>query len=207
MTARSSGGYDDGYAVCPCFWGREPGTFVARLLAGLPDVAGLRVLDAGCGEGKNAHALATRAAKVTAVDCSALALRNARAIWPEDEIEWVQADVRHLVWPPQTFDLVIAYGLLHCLSTRSEIENVVWRLKEATRIGGRHVICAFNERRQELSAHPRFDPCLLSHGQYLALYRDWKIEEASDEDLYERHPHNKIPHVHSLTRMIVLKPA
>jgi 2-polyprenyl-3-methyl-5-hydroxy-6-metoxy-1,4-benzoquinol methylase len=168
--------------------------------------AGLSVLDAGCGEGKNAHALAARAAKVTAVDCSALALRNARAAWPEDQIKWVQADVRDLELPVQGFDLVIAYGLLHCLSNGSEIENVVLRLKETTRDGGRHVVCTFNARRQELAAHKGFEPCLMSHGDYLALYHDWTIEEASDEDLHETHPHNRIAHVHSLTRMIVLKP-
>jgi tellurite methyltransferase len=101
---------------------------------------------------------------------------------------------------------VIAYGLLHCLSNGSEIENVVSRLKEATRSGGRHVVCAFNARRQELVAHKGFKPCLMQHVNYLALYRDWTIEEASDEDLHEMHPHNRIAHVHSLTRMIVLKP-
>jgi tellurite methyltransferase len=207
MTARSGGGYDEGYAACPCFWGREPGTLIKRLLGDFSNVAGLRVLDAGCGEGKNAHAFAARAAKVTAVDCSALALRNARATWPEDQIEWVKADVRDLKWPLQAFDLIIAYGLLHCLSSRSEIANLVSHFKAATRAGGRNVVCAFNARRQELVAHPGFDPCLLAHSDYLTLYRDWTIEEASDEDLHEMHPHNKIAHVHSLTRMIVLKPA
>jgi tellurite methyltransferase len=206
MTANSNGGYNEGYAACPCFWGREPGTLIKRLLGKYSDVAGLSVLDAGCGEGKNAHSLAARAAKVMAVDCSALALRNARAAWPQDQIEWVQADVRDLQLPIQGFDLVIAYGLLHCLSNGSEIENVVLCLKEATRAGGRHVVCAFNARRQELVAHKGFEPCLMSHGDYLALYRDWTIEEASDEDLHEMHPHNRIAHVHSLTRMIVLKP-
>jgi tellurite methyltransferase len=207
MTATGGGGYDEGYAACPCFWGREPGTFIKRLLGGFSDVAGLRVLDAGCGEGKNAHAFAARSAMVTAVDCSALALRNARATWPEDQIKWVQADVRSLDWPPQAFDIVIAYGLLHCLSSRVEITSLVSRFKDATRSGGRHVVCAFNARRQDLVAHPGFNPCLLSHDDYVALYRDWIIEEASDEDLHEIHPHNKIAHVHSLTRMIVLKPA
>jgi tellurite methyltransferase len=205
MTATNNGGYDEGYAACSCFWGREPGTLIKRLL-GNSDIAGLRVLDAGCGEGKNAHALAARAAKVTAVDCSSLALRNARAAWPEEQINWVQADVRDVCWPLQAFDLVVAYGLLHCLSGRSEIENVVSRFKEATCSGGRHVVCAFNARRQDLIAHPGFEPCLLSHDDYLALYRDWTIEEVSDEDLHEMHPHNSIVHVHSLTRMIVHKP-
>jgi hypothetical protein len=30
------GGYDSGYSVCPCFWGSEPGSLVARLPGVLP---------------------------------------------------------------------------------------------------------------------------------------------------------------------------
>src|SRR5690242_16399740 len=65
------GPYDDRYARCPCFWGREPGSLIRRLEAHIPSFAGLTVLDAGCGEGKNAAYLSERGAVVHAVDCSA----------------------------------------------------------------------------------------------------------------------------------------
>lgn len=201
------GGYDEGYAACPCFWGREPGSLVRTLLARSPRVRGLAVLDAGCGEGKNAHAFASRGARVEAVDCSELALRNARSLWPGDGIAWRRADVRSLSWPVGTFDVVIAYGLLHCLGGPEQIAGVVAALKAVTRRGGRHVVCAFNARRQDLSAHPGFEPCLIPHGDFLGLYGDWHLEVASDEDLHETHPHNGIAHVHSLTRLIVRRPA
>jgi tellurite methyltransferase len=202
-----SGGYEEGYAACCCFWGRDPGSLVTRLLGKLPDVTAFHVLDAGCGEGKNAHAFAKRGAKVTAVDCSALALHNALIAWPGQAIEWVQADVRSLAWTSGEFDVVIVYGLLHCFQNYSEIETVVSRLQDSTRVGGRHVLCSFNARWQDLSAHKGFMPCLISHEAYLKLYSSWTIEEASDDDLHETHPHNCIQHVHSLTRLIARKPA
>jgi ubiquinone/menaquinone biosynthesis C-methylase UbiE len=202
----TAGGYDEGYSACSCFWGREPGRMVKRLLEAGPEVTGLRILDVGCGEGKNAHALASVGAQVTAVDCSALALRNARAAWPEDSVEWIEADVREARWPAESFDIVIAYGLLHCLLNRCDVKAVVSCLQTATQIGGRHVVCAFNSRRQELrGAHRGFEPCLLSHDDYLAFYAGWSVEQASDEDLQETHPHNRIAHVHSLTRIIARK--
>jgi len=105
------------------------------------------------------------------------------------------------------FDIVIAYGLLHCLRDFSEVKAVVSRLQSATRAGGQNVVCAFNNRRHDFSAHPGFDPCLLSHNAFLVLYQNWTVEAASDEDLYETHPHNGIPHFHSLTRLIARKPA
>ncbi len=207
MIKISNGGYDEGYAACPCFWGPELGSLVKVVLAGLPERVDFRVLDAGCGEGKNAAAFASRGARVSALDCSEFALCNARRAWPNESIEWVHGDVRSYNLPLDAFDIVIAYGLLHCLRDFSEVKAVVSRLQSATRAGGQNVVCAFNNRRHDFSAHPGFDPCLLSHNAFLVLYQNWTVEAASDEDLYETHPHNGIPHFHSLTRLIARKPA
>ena len=56
------GGYDSGYRACPCFWGSDPGSLVSRLATIVPSFTGLQVLDAGCGEGKNAIFLAGKGA-------------------------------------------------------------------------------------------------------------------------------------------------
>ena len=115
MIKNSNGGYDEGYAACPCFWGPELGSLVKLVLAKLPDMINFRVLDAGCGEGKNAIAFASRGARVSALDCSELALRNAQRAWPDKAVEWIHGDVRSYNLPLEAFDVVIAYGLLHCL--------------------------------------------------------------------------------------------
>ena len=70
-----NGGYDEGYKACPCFWGDKPASLVAELMA-THDVADWIVLDLGCGEGKNAAALARAGARVTAIDCSEVAVEN-----------------------------------------------------------------------------------------------------------------------------------
>jgi hypothetical protein len=103
------------------------------------------------------------------------------------------------------FDTVIAYGLFHCLSSTAEIIELHEILAAATKDGGHHVVCAFNSRNQDLAGHSDFKPCLASHAFYESQYEQWHIEEISDEDLFETHPHNGIPHVHSLTRMIARK--
>src|SRR5262245_50686885 len=179
------GGYDAGYAVSPCFWGRAPSSFVLRLVRILGSVKGLSVLDAGCGEGKNAHFLADQGARVTAVDCSELALSHARTTWELDGVEWLLADIRDMTWPACYFDLVIAYGVFHCLASEADVTKVVRRLQQATRPGGYHVLCTFNSRSQDLTAHPDFSPCLLDHWFYLDLYRTWSLIAATDEDLTE----------------------
>ena len=200
--------YDVGYASCPCFWGRRPGSLLSRLTRLLPSWFGLSVLDLGCGEGKNAAFVAQRGATVRAIDISVLALRNALAAWPTiANITWEHADIRHLQLEPNTYDVILAYGLLHCLGSESEVRRTVALIQSATIPRGFNVICAFNSRSQDLTAHPRFDPILLRHNHYVGFYDNWQLLHSTDSDLNEVHPHNGIRHTHSMTRLIARKPS
>jgi tellurite methyltransferase len=203
---RTGGGYDDGYSLCPCFWGTSPASMLLRLESIVGSLDGKRVLDVGCGEGKNAAFCAARGAAIVAIDISDIAIRRARSLWAGVEaIEWMVSDIRELEMADSEFDLVIAYGIFHCLPSEWEIRHTVDRLQGSTRVGGYHVVCAMNDRFQELGAHPDLEPCLIPHQLYLSFYQQWEIVSASDADLQETHPHNCIPHRHSMTRLIARK--
>lgn len=198
-----NGGYDDGYRQCPCFWGTEPGSFVRLLRDQYPTFEGLTVLDAGCGEGKNAAFMAAAGAVVDAVDVSSLAIENGRRYWAACAgITWKVGDVRQIEILQDHYDVAIAYGLLHCMSSVADVLDAIVRLQNATRVGGFNVVCAFNDRRQELHAHPGFSPSLLGHADYLRAYARWEVLKQSDSDLTERHPHNNVEHSHSMTRIL-----
>ena len=199
-----NGGYEAGYLACPCFWGRDPGRLVRHLSKYLADFRNIIVLDAGCGEGKNAAFLAKQGAHVRAVDVSEAAIRNGISVFDvrEGAIRWEIGDIRTIDLGGEEYDIVIAYGLLHCLPTESDLCKAVHKLQRATKVGGFNVVCALNSRYQELSAHPDLAPTLLAHEGFMALYAGWEILEASDTDLTETHPHNNISHTHSLTRML-----
>src|SRR6266849_156523 len=78
------GGYEDGYRACDCFWGRQPGSLIQKLLEYVFEPAGMTVLDTGCGEGRNAIYLARLGANVRAVDISSRrAIANAQRAWPD----------------------------------------------------------------------------------------------------------------------------
>jgi hypothetical protein len=68
------------------------------------------------------------------------------------------------------------------------------------------LVVAFNQRRQELHAHPGFTPTLMPDSFFAELYSDWNLVFHTDSDLHETHPHNGIPHTHSMTRIIARKP-
>ena len=200
------GGYESGYAACPCFWGESPGSLVRRFLDRGHDIGRLTVLDAGCGEGKNAFALAERGCVVDAIDCSARAVAVGMERFAHPAITWSVADIAD--WPLETkqYDMVVAYGLLHCLPSAETISMLVGRLQAATAPGGTHIICAFNNGPHDFSAHPGFTPTLLPHESYLGLYRGWQIVAEDSSILHETHPHNGVPHHHSMTRLIAEKP-
>ena len=200
------GGYDEGYRACSCFWGREPSSLVRELEKVLTSFEECSVLDVGCGEGKNAAYMAVRGARVLALDVSPLAVQNARRAWPDTPgIEWVCSDALVGDFGAEVFDVILAYGIFHCLQDQHEIQELHWRLSEATKVGGYHVVCTFNSRQQDLSAHPGFRPCLCEHSFYVDLYGNWELLVATDSDLAEVHPHNGILHTHSMTRLLARK--
>ena len=199
----SNGGYEDGYRACPCFWGDQPGSLVKSFLQHT-NVKGLKVLDIGCGEGKNAAAFASRGATVDAVDCSTLAIANGRRSFSKLKINWSIEDA--LAYEPEEkfYDCVVLYGLTHCLPDKKSIVELIERMIKATKPGGSHILVAFNDRDQNFEfAHPGFQPTLLPHNEYVSLYRQQEIVNVSDSILQEVHPHNGIPHHHSMTRMTV----
>ena len=86
----------DGFAEWYEQWIGERPPLIAEQDGLLPDVAGARVLDIGCGQGQMSRYLAGLGADVTGVDVSAAMLDRARAAGPPT-IGYVQADVTR--WP------------------------------------------------------------------------------------------------------------
>src|SRR5439155_15900544 len=89
---------------------------------------GIRALDAGCGEGKNALCISADGAEVLAVDVSHEAITNAVRAWGCSKgVTWVVADIRNMDFARASFDVVVAYGLLHCLASQAEISMMITR--------------------------------------------------------------------------------
>lgn len=90
----------------------------ALLLAQLPDnLRGQKLLDAGCGTGALAQALAARGAEVTAVDVSPRLIAIAKDRMPEQlagQVTWVEGDMRAVLKDAHDhpFDAMIAMDSL-----------------------------------------------------------------------------------------------
>jgi SAM-dependent methyltransferase len=81
--------------------------FAARI------VGGLEVLDAGCGEGYGANALADSAASVVGVDLEQEVVEHATASYPRVRFE--RADLLALPFPGRSFDAVVSLQVIEHL--------------------------------------------------------------------------------------------
>lgn len=200
------GGYDIGYKKSKNFWGTKPGSLVLQLEKIVENFNGKRVLDLGCGEGKNSFYLAGKGCTVEAYDVSEYSISNAANLFGENKNVIIeQRDVLDLEILEEKYDIIIAYGLFHCFENFGQVENVILKCLNGLKKGGFFILCAFNSRKQDLSAHENFNPILLTHEQYLSFFKENNVIFNTDEDLFETHPHNNIPHSHSMTRLIINK--
>lgn len=118
---------------------------------GLP----LAVLDAGCGTGLLATALAAAGHAVTGADISPAVLAFARQRAGGDRVQWIEANLRRLALEAR-FDLVLMTGhAVQAFLTQAALAAVMLRLKDHLKPGGR---LAFETRNPRARSHERWTP-------------------------------------------------
>ena len=113
-------------------YGTQP-TSVARRLAGLFRAHGVRrILEAGCGSGRDALFYAREGFDVTGTDISQNALRWARRQADAEALRltWLCDDLGETRLPPGSFDASVAVHLVHLqpASVRQAMVNHLWQL-------------------------------------------------------------------------------
>jgi SAM-dependent methyltransferase len=170
-----------------------------------------RALDAGCGDSKDTVFLASRAWDVYAFDISKLALASfrkreataaAQSLWTR---HLFQGDVSELVWPPASFQLVIAYGLYHCLDD-GQLLNAHAQLAAALSPGGLFAFAAFNDDLPLPENHGTIGIVLRSRFHIFSLVDGWAVEALEFGTIAESHEPVIGQHEHSLTWGLFRKP-
>lgn len=95
-------------------------------------VAGLRVLDYGCGKGSRSLELALHGAHVVGIDISNASIETARAEATARGIQSVEfqvMDAEALTFPAQSFDLVVGDAILHHLNLAQSFGEIARVLK------------------------------------------------------------------------------
>ncbi len=104
---------------------------------------GGRVLDLGCGNGKNAVWLAAQGFDVVGIDFAREGLRQARE--RARALPWCAGDLRALPFGPRTFDAAVDIGGLHALP-EADWPVYVGEVARVLRPGGVWLVRAFSDR-------------------------------------------------------------
>lgn len=94
----------------------------------LPDFSEKRVLDLGCGYGWHCrYAVDHGAASAVGVDLSERMIADARARNDSPHIQYVRSAIEDVVFPDESFDVVLSSLALHYVAQFSEVCAKVWR--------------------------------------------------------------------------------
>ena len=177
-------------------WGTEPSTFARSMAALLP--ARARVLDLGCGEGRDSVFFAEQGFDVSAVEVSRAGLQKAERLARTRgvTVRWIRADMGRLV-VRESFDLVYSLGAIHYVPRRQRLRWLL-RLKELTPPGRYHGFVVFTDRliySEKGEVVDYFEP-----GELSRAYSDWVILRCDEEEI--TCAQDGTPHRHSVERFV-----
>ena len=195
--------YEKRYAGAEYYWGTEPGAFCDELVA-LKPVPGARVLDIGCGEGKDAVYLAQKGYAVAAFDAAPSGVAKAKRLARErgvdidawvDDINAFRADGR--------FDIVYSTGTIQYLRD----ENRAAFFEKIDRITNVRGIVYFNVfvEKPFLPLPPDWDAGekMWKSGELFTYFPDWKVHRV-EERIFEDDS-GGIPHFHCMDTILCEK--
>ncbi len=99
-----------------------------RYLIAREYVAGMRVLDAPCGEGYGSHLLAGKALAVVGTDISTDAVAHANQRYTKDNLTYVAANCTQIPEPDASFDVIISFEMIEHIHEQEEFLSEVARL-------------------------------------------------------------------------------
>lgn len=164
-----------------------------------------KVLEAGCGEAKNAFFLIENGFNdVSAFDLSENAIKKLYKIAENKRVN-INAFVQDLCMFQWDFkyDLVISYGTLHF------VKNDGWHkflndAKEHTNSGGFHVIQIFTDKVPASDDIKDFAIGLSKEGELLEFYKDWEIIDHKEFVPEDEHP-GAPKHYHAINKVVARK--
>lgn len=201
--------YDDRYNTKEYYWGLKPNRICYDIMKILPPIKPYRVLDIGCGEGKDAVFFAKCGYAVTAFDISEQGIEKAKRLaeYNKVEVKLFKADI--FDYRPDTeYDIIFSSGVLHFLP-RTERENFCGSLKSHTSESGINAMNVFvrkpfinrapDSTRDEEKRHP------WRSGELFGYYHDWLFHTCREE-IFDCNSGGK-PHKHCMDTLIAQKHA
>jgi tellurite methyltransferase len=196
--------YDERYEQPGYYWGKAPSQMCYRVLQLLPPDRPLRLLDIGCGEGRNAVFFSRNGYQVTAFDASPRGVEKTRQLAADAgvTIDAFVADINvfRLIEP---FDVLFSTGVLQYVPPELR-RDLLSHYQENTGPGGLNVFSVFVSKPfipQAPDAEKAARKWL--SGELMTYYHDWRMEFCTEE-IFDCMS-GGIPHQHAVNRMVARK--
>ena len=196
--------YEKWYEGDEYYWGLEPGDFLFDLIKLVPPAENTKVLDIGCGEGKDAVFMAEKGYDVTAFDLTENGIRKTIALAHKrgvkvnayvDDINTFETD--------EQYDIIFSTGTVQYIFDENK-EAFFKKLEKITKPNGIVFINVFVEK-SFLELPPDWDKeeKMWKSGELFTYFSDWKFEKI-DEVIFEDNS-GGIPHYHCMDTIICRK--
>lgn len=197
--------YDEKYQMEGYYWGKRPSSICYKVLELMPPERPVKLLDIGCGEGRNAVFFARNGYQVTAFDLSSAGVEKARRMAEEIgvSLEVFVADLLEFRLK-EPFDIFFSTGTLHYIPEELRAE-ILSNYKQFTSPTGLHVFSVF-VRKPFIPRAPDAEETadLWISGELFTHYHDWRIEFCTEE-IFDCMS-SGVPHQHAVNRVIARKP-
>ncbi len=179
-----------------------PAEELSELVELLPKDA--KVLDLGCGEGRNALFLAEKGFDVTAIDISIAGIRKLERLAEEKKfsIKGKIQDMRNFDFQTE-FDLIVAHGSLHLIE-REHWLSLIRKIQDNTKDGGYNVVVVFTDTLPPPEDLKPFHIGIFWEGELFDFYSDWEIILQRSYILEDEHP-GGIRHRHPINKIVTRK--
>jgi tellurite methyltransferase len=197
--------YEKRYDQEEYYWGTKPSSICSRvseMLANKP----LKVLDIGCGEGRDVVSLARKGHRVAAFDTSPKGIEKALRLAERAgvTIRAFTADINTFRLTEE-FDVILSTGVFQYIPQDLRME-IIGNYRKFTTPGGLNAFAVFVDKPfiprapdAETTAHRWIS------GELLNYYWDWRIEYCG-EDIFDCMS-SGVPHQHAVSRIIARKHA
>lgn len=199
--------YDNRYNTEGYYWGLMPNRICYDIMKILPPIKPYRVLDIGCGEGKDAVFFAKCGYAVTAFDISESGIEKAKKLAEHNRVDvnFFRTDIFDYR-PDSEYDIIFSSGVFHFIPLNQR-EVVCNSLKAHTSDNGINAVNVFvrkpfigrapDSTRDEDKRHPWHS------GELFGYYHDWLFHSCT-EDIFDCNS-GGTPHKHCMDTLIAQK--
>lgn len=196
--------YEKFYRSDEYYWGTEPADFLDRLIALKPPRPGMKILDIGCGEGKDAVYMAKKGYTVTAFDLTESGIVKTKRLAEENRVRIkAYVDDINTFETDERFDIIYSSGTLQYLQ-KDAIRPFFEKITKMTNPHGLNYFNVFVDK-PFIAPAPDWDKeeTLWKTGDLFSWYAEWKIHYL-DETIFECSSSSE-PHLHCMDTILAEK--